>query len=61
VDASVEAMKQTADALTDLDDETDSDKLGRIPAVLVSIFRKSIDIQKKALDKFEKGCEECDD
>jgi hypothetical protein len=54
-------MKQTADALTDLDDETDRDKLGRVPAAVVSIFRKAINIQKKALDKFEKGCEENDD
>ena len=61
VDASVEGMKQSADALTSLSDETDKEKLGEIPAAIVSIFRKTIDIQKKALDKFEERCEECDE
>lgn len=61
VDASVEGMKQSADALTSLSEETDKEKLGEIPAAIVSIFRKTIDIQKKALDKFEERCEECDE
>jgi hypothetical protein len=61
VDASVEAMKATADALADLSDETDTEKLGRVPGALVSIFRRAVDIQKKALDKFEERCEECDE
>ncbi len=61
VDASVEGMKQSADALTSLSEETDKEKLGEIPAAIVSIFRKTIDIQKKALDKFEERCAEHDE
>lgn len=61
VDASVEALNQTADALSSLSEDTDTDKLGRIPGAIVSVFRKSIDIQKKSLDKFEESYSKEDD
>jgi len=56
-DAFVEAVNQTADALSTLSEDTDKEKLGRIPSAFVSVFRKSIDIQKKALEKFEESYE----
>lgn len=55
VDASVEALNQTAEALASLSEETDREKLGRIPSAVVSVYRRSIDIQKKAVDKFEES------
>lgn len=55
VDASVEALNQTAEALASLSEETDREKLGKIPSAVVSVYRRSIDIQKKAVDKFEEG------
>ena len=56
-DAFVEAVNQTADALSTLSEDTDKEKLGRVPSAFVSVFRKSIDIQKKALEKFEESYE----
>ncbi len=56
-DAFVEAVNETADALSSMSDETDTEKLGRIPGAMVSVFRKGIDIQKKALEKFEESYE----
>lgn len=63
VDASVEAMNETAEALSSLSEDTDQEKLGKIPSAIVSVFRRSIDIQKKAVDKFEEsyGKEDSDD
>jgi len=56
-DAFVEAVNETADALSSLSEETDTEKLGRIPGSMVSVFRKGLDIQKKALEKFEESYE----
>jgi 6-phosphogluconate dehydrogenase len=56
-DAFVEAVNQTADAMSTLSEDTDKEKLGRIPSAFVSVFRKGIDIQKKALEKFEESYE----
>lgn len=61
VDASTEALKEGADAITSLSDETDKEKLGTIPAAFMSIIRKTIDIQKKALDKFEESYDKYED
>lgn len=61
IDATAEAMKQSADALSSLSEETDKEKLGTVPAAIVSIIRRSIEIQTKALDKFEESYEEYDD
>ena len=55
VDASVEALNQTAEALASLSEETDREKLGKVPSAVVSVYRRSIDIQKKAVDKFEES------
>lgn len=57
MDAFVEAANETADALSSLSDETDTEKLGQIPGAMVSVFRRGIDIQKKALEKFEESYE----
>ena len=57
MDAFVEAVNETADALSSLSDETDTEKLGQIPGAMVSVFRKGLDIQKKALEKFEESYE----
>ena len=61
IDATSEALKEGADALTSLSDDIDKDKLGTLPAAIVSVMRKSIEIQRKALDKFEKSVEEYDE
>ncbi len=61
VDATAEAMKETANAFSKMSDETDKDAIGEIPAAMVSIFRKMVDIQGKALDKFEESCKKYDD
>ncbi len=53
VDATAEAINETADALSSLSEETDREKLGRIPAAVVSVMRRAIKIQRKAVDKFE--------
>ncbi len=53
VDATAEAINETADALSSLSEETDREKLGRIPAAVVSVMRRAIKIQKKAVTKFE--------
>lgn len=54
-DASVEAMKEGANALSSLSDETDKENMGEIPAALVSVLRRTVDIQKKVVDKFEES------
>jgi hypothetical protein len=56
-DSFVEAVNESADALSTLSEDTDTERLGRIPGAMVSVFRKGIDIQKKALEKFEESCE----
>ena len=56
-DSFVEACNQTADALSTLSEDTDKEKLGRFSSGIVSVFRKGIDIQKKALEKFEESYE----
>ncbi len=61
IDATAEAMKEGADALTSLSDDIDKKKLGTIPAAVVSVMRKTIEIQNKALDKFEESYDEYDD
>lgn len=61
IDATSEALKEGADALTSLSDDIDKDKLGTLPAAIVSVMRKTIEIQDKALDKFEKSIEEYDE
>lgn len=61
IDATAEALKEGADAIASMSEDTDKEKLGSVSAAIVSILRKTIDIQKKALDKFEERCEECDD
>ena len=61
IDAAAEALKQGADALSELSEETDKEKLGRVPAAIVSVFRRAIDIQSRALEKFEESYEEYDD
>ncbi len=61
IDAAAEALKQGADALSDLSEETDKEKLGRVPAAIVSVFRRAIDIQSRTLEKFEESYEEYDD
>lgn len=58
IDSFVEGVNETADALSTISEETDTEKLGRIPGAMVSVFRKGIDIQKKALEKFEESYEE---
>ncbi|MCK4763784.1 MAG: hypothetical protein KAW12_16400 [Candidatus Aminicenantes bacterium] len=55
VDASVEAMKEAANALSSLSDDTDKEKLGEIPAAIVGVLRKTIEIQRKAINKFEES------
>lgn len=57
IDSFVEGVNETADALSTISEETDTEKLGRIPGAMVSVFRKGIDIQKKALEKFEESYE----
>ncbi len=52
-DASAEGMKEGLDAFTSAADDKDKDELGEIPSTILSIFRKTIDVQKKVLDKFE--------
>lgn len=61
VDASVEATKEAANALSSLSDETDKEGLGEIPAAFVSVLRRTADIQKKAIDKFEENYKKDDD
>ena len=60
VDATAEAMKEAANALTSLSDDVDKEKLGDVPAAMVSVLKKTIDIQKKALDKFEESYDNYD-
>lgn len=55
VDASVEAIKEAANALSSLSDETDKEGLGEIPAAFVSVLRRTADVQKKTIDKFEES------
>ncbi len=52
IDASVEAMNETAHAMSGLSEET-RDNYDDIPGNIISMMRRAIDIQKKALDKFE--------
>ncbi len=61
VDASAEGMKEIASAMSSLSEETDKEKLNEIPAAIVSITRKSMDIQKKAINKFEDSYKKYDD
>ena len=56
-DSFVEAVNESADALSTLSEDTDTERLGRIPGAMVSVFRKGVEIQKKALEKFEESCE----
>ena len=56
VEATAEALNETADALSSMSEETDKDKLGELPAAVVSVLRRGIEIQKKALEKFEESC-----
>jgi hypothetical protein len=56
VDATAEALSETADALSSLSEDTDKEKLGEYPAALISLFRRGLKIQRKALDKFEESC-----
>ncbi|MCP4694050.1 MAG: hypothetical protein GY859_38805 [Desulfobacterales bacterium] len=53
VDATAEAINETADAFSSLSEETDREKLGRIPAAVVSVMRRAIEIQRKTVNKFE--------
>lgn len=61
VDATSEAIKESAHALSSLSEDTDAEKLGDVPAAFLSIFRKSLDVQKKVLDKFEESYDKYDD
>lgn len=61
IDATVEAMKEGADALSSLSEETDKENLGTISSAIVSVIRKTIEIQTKAVDKFEESYKEYDD
>ncbi len=61
VDASAEAMKEGANAVASISDETDKEELGEFSAAIVSVFRKTLDIQKKAIDKFEESYQKYDD
>ena len=54
-DASVEAVKEAANALSSMSDETDKEDLGEIPAAFVSVLRRTVDVQKKVVDKFEES------
>lgn len=55
VDASVEAIKEAANALSSVSDETDKEGMGEIPAAFVSVLRRTADVQKKTIDKFEES------
>ena len=46
--------------ITSLSDDVDKEKLGDVPAAMVGVLRKTIDIQKKALEKFEESYENYD-
>ncbi len=61
IDAAAEALKEGADALSNLSEETDKEKSGRVQAAIVSVIRRTIDIHSKALDKFEESYEKYDD
>jgi len=54
-DASVEAIKEAANALSSVSDETDKEGMGEIPAAFVSVLRRTADVQKKTIDKFEES------
>jgi len=56
VDATAEAMSESADALSSLSDDTDREKLGEYPAALISVMRRGLRIHRKAIDKFEESC-----
>lgn len=60
-DASVEAVKESANALSSMSDETDKEKLGEISAAFVSVLRKAVDVQKKVINKFEESYQKEDD
>ena len=53
VDATVEAMNETAHAMGDINEETTRDSMNDVPGSIISMMRRAVDIQKKALDKFE--------
>ncbi len=61
IDATAEAFKEGANALSSISDDIDKEKLGSISAAFVSVMRKTIDIQTRALEKFEDSYEEYDD
>jgi len=56
VDATAEAMSETADALSSLSEDTDKEKLGEYPAAVISMLRRGLKIHRRAIDKFEKSC-----
>jgi serine/threonine-protein kinase RIO1 len=55
VDASIETIKEAANALSSMSDETDRENMADIPAAFVSVLRRTADIQKKVIDKFEES------
>ena len=61
VDASIEAIKESADALSSMSDETDRENMSEITGAFVSVLRRTADIQKKVIDKFEESYKKGDD
>jgi Mg2+ and Co2+ transporter CorA len=61
VDATAEAMKEGANAVASISDETNTEELGEFSAAIVSIFRKTLDVQKKAINKFEESYQKYED
>jgi len=52
IEAGVEALNETAHAMGDMS-EDGRERSDDIPGGIISMMRRAIDIQKKALDKFE--------
>ncbi len=53
--ATIEGMKESVDSLSSYSKKRENDKKEEFSKTVISFFRKTIDIQEKVLDKFEKS------
>ena len=60
MNASVVAFNEATHILSDLSEESDKAKLDEVSAGMIGMFRKSIEIQKKVLDRFVEDYEKDD-
>lgn len=60
MEAGMEAVNETAEAITSTTKKADKDDVGDMPAMFINTMSKMIDIQKAVLNRFQESVEKKD-